>query len=160
MMAPSQRSESDDERTLQASDEDVLREEEDTERLLESPKSTITSLFNGAHDPNQPRDMNLTRKEAKRQKRRERRARIRQGKRKDEASLMFEMEEGARRSSEDSSSISSEEMFSGKKKKPWKAVRNKHFPQSTQCLTYYRRGEGKCSIMQSSPPPLSRCFVY
>lgn len=110
-MASIEYHESDDDKLLQPSDEDVLRDEEDTERLLEPPKSKITSLFRGEQDPNQPREASLAKREHRRQRRRERRARNRAGKTNDEASLMFEMEEGARRSSDDSISTTSEESF-------------------------------------------------
>lgn len=115
-MPKSSTSESDDDRTLQASDEDVLQEEEDRERLLETPKSGIRKIFKSlGSDPNQPLKTRLTRKDMKREKRKQRRARQRRKKDEDEDSLLYEMDDQDKGSDDYSSSPSSLERFVEKK---------------------------------------------
>lgn len=81
----------DDDRTLQASDAEVLEDAEEQERLLAAPKSAISKIFGpNAHDPNAPRK--ITRREHRRQRRRDRKARRRRDKRDEEGGLMFEMD--------------------------------------------------------------------
>ena len=109
-MSLSAPAESDDERTLQASDEDVLREEDDRERLMANPRSGVRRLFGHEHDPNAPRIVDLSRKDVRKHRRRERRARRRRRKGEDETALMFEMENGEKEDDE-SSSTSSTELF-------------------------------------------------
>ena len=107
----------DEQETLQASDEEVLREEEDRERLLTTSKSGINRLFRD-HDPNAPKPIALSRKDLRKVRRKERRARRRRQKGEDETTLMFEMESGDK-DDDDSSSTSSTELFIQKYDTRW-----------------------------------------
>ena len=118
-MSRARNSQSDDERTLQASDEDILQEEEDRERLLATPTSSVKRLLKRDEDPNKPRA--ITRKEMRRQWRRERKAKRRKA---DEGDgLMFEMEDGKSldgdHSDEDADSESSTEQFAYRPQTKW-----------------------------------------
>ena len=103
-------SQSDDEDRLQASDNEILKEEEDRERLLSTPKSSFKRLSQCNDDPNNPKP--LTKAQMRRQRRKRRTSR-RRTEEEDEA-LMFEMEDGKSLGDEDhsdTSSISSTEAF-------------------------------------------------
>ncbi|MCJ1327538.1 hypothetical protein MMC10_004208 [Thelotrema lepadinum] len=96
-------SQSDDEDPLQPSDNEVLQEEEDRERLLATRKSSIKNILKPNDDPNKPKP--LTQRQMRRQKRKRRRSNKRDGG-EDEA-LMFEMEDGKSLGEEDDSDASS-----------------------------------------------------
>ena len=94
-----------------------MQEEEDRERLLTTPTSSVNKLFKRNDDPNKPRT--VTQKRAKRQRRRRRKSK-RRNEDEDEG-LMFEMEDGKSLDDqdEDDISISSSEQFIAKPPKKW-----------------------------------------
>lgn len=109
---------SDDERTLQPSDDDILQEEEDRERLLATPTSAVKKFLKRDADPNAPRS--LTKREVRRQRRREKRSKRR--KKGEDEGLMFEMDSRKRLDSgddDDSISVSSTEVFIEKPQPRW-----------------------------------------
>jgi hypothetical protein len=98
-----------DDGPLQASDLEVLQEEEEREKLLGKPTSGLQSFLRARdRDPNAPRQM--TRREQRKQRRRDRRAKRRKGK-DEEGGLIYEL--GAHRGGSDSSSSSLHEFSEG-----------------------------------------------
>ena len=94
-MRPRNDSQSDDERTLHPSDEDILQEDEDKEHLLAAPSSSFGKLLKRHDDPNQPRPW--IQSDTRKQRRRRRRSKRKKATNED--GLIFEMEETGRLSS-------------------------------------------------------------
>ena len=113
-MARPSHSDSEDERTLRPSDDEVLQEEEDTERLLRTPKPSRWSFLPWSkRDPHSPRHISLSPEEGRPQGRKQRRMRRRRKRRtRGEAegeALMYEMQDRGKGEQDDSGASSSED---------------------------------------------------
>ena len=108
-MAASFHSDSEEERALRPSDDEVLREEEDAERLLQTPQSSLGSLSPWKkRDPNGPRTLSIPPQDQRKQRRQKRKMKRRRRGDAEGASLMYEMDDQTAASDELESSSEDE----------------------------------------------------